>query len=291
MKIDDWFYWRIAQPRHSHFIEVDGAQIHYQTWNQTDDKPVLLFVHGHAAHSHWWDFIAPAFTDDYCVAAMDMSGAGDSDHRPAYYATGFANEIRAVASKLGGAATVVGHSFGGSMTRIAGWQDHQQHDISQIVILDSAISRERVMRAPLTSPAERIRYYPSLEQGMRRFRLRPPQPCANKHLLAYIASHSLRRDKNGYVFKLDQHVFAKMPEEPGEPLPDSATMIEQTRCPVGFIYGAESRFFPAEKIALLETLIAPDRLVRINQAWHHLFLDQPGAFTEELKKLLSRMSR
>ena len=89
----DWFQQYTTLARNDHWITVAGARIHYQSWNDQEAKPGLLFVHGHAAHAHWWDFIAPAFIDNYKVAAMDMSGAGDSDHRDAYSARTFAEEI------------------------------------------------------------------------------------------------------------------------------------------------------------------------------------------------------
>src|ERR1700748_2952052 len=40
--------------------------------------PPLLFLHGGSAHAHWWDFVAPAFTDSFHVMALDQRGHGDS---------------------------------------------------------------------------------------------------------------------------------------------------------------------------------------------------------------------
>ena len=170
----DWFQQYTTLARNDHWKTVAGARIHYQTWNDQEAKPGLLFVHGHAAHAHWWDFIAPAFIDKYKVAAMDMSGAGDSDHRDAYSARTFAQEIFTVAQALGEDTIVVGHSLGGTMTRICG---HLYGDrLGGIVIVDSNISRARGKRAPLPMPRRKDRIYTSIETGMRRFRLRPAQP-------------------------------------------------------------------------------------------------------------------
>ena len=44
-------------------------------------RPGLLLVHGNAAHAYWWSFIAPLLARDYNVAAMDLSGMGDSGWR------------------------------------------------------------------------------------------------------------------------------------------------------------------------------------------------------------------
>ena len=99
-------------------------------------KPGLMLVHGHAAHAHWWDFIAPAFAGDFDVVAIDLSGAGDSDHRESYTAARFGEEIVSIieAAELT-SPTVVGHSFGGTLTRIAA---HLSPDAMQsVVIVDS----------------------------------------------------------------------------------------------------------------------------------------------------------
>ncbi|MDB5107162.1 MAG: alpha/beta hydrolase, partial [Candidatus Binatus sp.] len=42
-------------------------------------KHSLLFIHGGSAHAHWWDFVAPAFIDDFHVLALDLRGHGDSE--------------------------------------------------------------------------------------------------------------------------------------------------------------------------------------------------------------------
>ena len=73
----EWFEWAVSRPRASHFADADGTRIHYASWNAGDTgKPGLLFLHGFLGHSHWWDFIAPFFTDRFRVYALDFSGMG-----------------------------------------------------------------------------------------------------------------------------------------------------------------------------------------------------------------------
>ena len=92
--------------------------MHYQRWTGDASKPGLLLVHGHAAHAHWWDFIAPALSVSFDVVAIDMSGAGDSDHRESYSVAGFCDELVAVSNAAGlKNPTLVGHSFGGTVAR------------------------------------------------------------------------------------------------------------------------------------------------------------------------------
>ena len=86
-------------PGQSRFVTVADCPIHYLLWPARAGGACergLLFVHGGGAHAHWWSFIAPYFTRDFRVAAIDLSGMGDSGRR-ATTARSFApQEMRAV---------------------------------------------------------------------------------------------------------------------------------------------------------------------------------------------------
>src|SRR5580698_4422257 len=90
-----WFDRIIAVEPESAFVEVDGARIHYLRWGDRA-KPGLLLVHGNAANAYWWSFIAPFLAREYNVAAMDLSGMGDSDWRADYSMEQFVQEQLAV---------------------------------------------------------------------------------------------------------------------------------------------------------------------------------------------------
>lgn len=280
----DWFQRALKQGPDHHYVDIEGARIHYQCWASTNPTAKgLLFVHGHAAHAHWWDFIAPAFTGHFNVVALDMSGSGDSDHRDIYSATGFAGEIIGVSNAAGlNSPIVVGHSFGGAMTRVAAWQ--HQEAFSGLVLVDSAIPGHKGSRRAPPMPKLRERFYPSEKEGMRRFRLRPPQPCGNQYVLDHIAATSLRVTDRGYQFKYDSAVFAKMRH--AEDFPAATEMIRDLAIPVGMIYGENSRFFPPEVVTELEKVIPPARIRSVPDAHHHVFLDQPLDFVTKLKDLL-----
>ena len=79
----DWFEQAIATPAESNWVNVEGARIHYLRWGGRD-KPGLLLIHGNGAHAFWWSFIAPFLAREYNVAAMDLSGMGDSEPRAHY---------------------------------------------------------------------------------------------------------------------------------------------------------------------------------------------------------------
>ena len=106
--IPQWFWDAVDQKPVSDYVKVDEIDIHYQSWSEPG-APGLLFVHGHNAHAHWWDFIAPSFSADRHTVGLDLGGMGDSDHRDSYSANGFADEILAVAdAAVDAGATVIG---------------------------------------------------------------------------------------------------------------------------------------------------------------------------------------
>ena len=114
--VPDWFWKAVETEAREERIEVEDCDVAYRVWDG-DEGPGLLFIHGMNAHSHWWDFIAPAFIRQYRVAAMDLTGMGDSDFRYEYDAATYASEIAGVldAAEFGSDSIVVAHSFGGYM--------------------------------------------------------------------------------------------------------------------------------------------------------------------------------
>jgi len=78
-----WFRAALAvAPEHRETM-VAGTPVHLRCWG-TEDRPGLVFVHGGAAHSGWWDHVAPFFARSHRVVALDLSGHGDSGRRPVY---------------------------------------------------------------------------------------------------------------------------------------------------------------------------------------------------------------
>lgn len=276
---------------------MGSCKIHYQLRvNSAKDKPGLIFVHGNGAHSRWWDFIAPAFSSEFNLVAIDLSGAGDSGHRDEYSAAIFAQEIMAVMDDAQlNRPILVGHSFGGAMSRIATWLNQEQ--FSGLVLVDSILSNHKGTRLPIRKPSSRSRYYKSAEEAMLRFRLRPAQKCKNDFILMYIARHSVQMSESGWAFKSDQSLFSKMStpdsqvtdEKKSSDYPDSISMVKDIKKPVALIYGEQSRFFDSDHIKLARSVISPELLYQISDAHHHVFLDQPLTFIDTLQSVLDQI--
>ena len=78
-----WFDQAVAATPDVHRVDCNGCEINYLTWGP-EGAPGLVFIHGGAAHAHWWSFLVPHLADHYRVAAMDLSGHGYSEGLACY---------------------------------------------------------------------------------------------------------------------------------------------------------------------------------------------------------------
>ncbi len=288
----EWFRWAVTAPRQSRTIEVEGCSIHYLLWPAREeclDARGLLFVHGGGAHAHWWAFIAPYFTRGFRVAAIDLSGMGDSGRRESYGAALRAKEMRGVIADAGLGANpfVVGHSFGGFMTMkfAAEFGD----ELGGAVIVDSPIrSPEEEALLPLTPPRwANKKIYESFEAGLARFRLMPPQSCDNDFILDYIARHSLTPAEGGWTWKFDGSALGA--RRFGEPFRE---YLQAVRCRAALIFGEKSALVSRATASYMSSLMGPlAPIVEVPEAQHHVMLDQPLAFVAALRMLLESWIR
>jgi len=282
----EWFSRAIATSFEDRFVKVNGCRIHYLRWARSG-KPGLLFVHGGFAHAHWWDFIAPFFIEDHCVAAIDLSGMGDSGRRSKYTARDFANEVITVCAHAGFAdrPVLVGHSFGGFVVLKAAALSRKP--LGGVVLADfpirpPEIQKEHENNRPLVRPKE---IYSNRKVALSRFRLIPAQPCNNQFILDHIARHSLARVNGGWNWKFDDHLFDHF--KLGN-IPETVTHVN---CPLAVVYGENSALFSPEIIAYMSRLLGPNvPLITMKSAHHHLFLEQPEEFVAVVKGLLSNWS-
>jgi pimeloyl-ACP methyl ester carboxylesterase len=282
--VPDWFFKAVETEAREERVEVDDCDVAYRVWDG-DEGPGLLFIHGMNAHSHWWDFIAPAFIRQNRVAAMDLTGMGDSDFRYEYDPATYANEIVGVldAAGFGPDSIVVAHSFGGYMAVKAAnlFPDR----FAGLVLVDSGIRHPDEPIPDRPPMGGRAKLYPDRESALTRFRLQPPQPCENQYILEYIARHSLLRADGGWTWKFDDDLLVTL--KGGERLADDYSTL---RCKLAVIYGADSELFSKRTLEYMRELIPQDfPAIAIANAQHHVFLDQPERFIAALEQVLTTL--
>ncbi len=283
----DWFHRAIGQQGQSRHIQVDGCSIHYLLWQAGDgvaDPGGILLLHGGGAHANWWSHIAPFFRYGYRVAAMDLSGMGDSGDRPEYNSTFRAKEALAVArdAGLGDRFYLVGHSFGGFMSmRFASLYSEM---LAGLVIADSPLypPGESDEARGQANPMGEKRVYVTFEEAVNRFRLRPPQPGTPDYLVEYIARHSVKEADGGFTWKFDNE--AMHGRRFAEPFHEH---LASAKCRSAFFWAENSSLVTDEMARYTMSLMGPEApIVVIPDAHHHMILDQPLAFVAALRALL-----
>lgn len=277
-----WFEEALATPVRERWTSSAGTDIHYLEWGSRG-QPGLVFVHGGAAHAHWWSFLAPMFATDWHAVALDLSGHGESGRREEYSHEAWADEVLAVTEAAGfpGPPVVVGHSLGGMVTiqTAATYGDR----LAGAVIVDAPVRRPD----PESEEGARGRafrfpgVYPDLETAVAHFRLIPPQPCDNDFILDYVGRHSLHETDKGWTWKFDPRLF----RHTLVPLRDQLAAV---RCRVALLRGELSVVVPEDTADYMYGLMGRNApVVSIPQAYHHLTLDQPLAFVASLRTLLA----
>lgn len=284
-----WFRDSIAVPFTRHMINVDGADIAYQQWGNRD-KPGLLLLHGNAAHAHWFDFIAPAFADDFNVVALDFSGSGNSDWRSTYSLEQFTAEQIAVMRATGmldhaAKPIIAGHSLGG----IFGLNTAGQYAelLKGLIIMDSGIKPPaEIAKLPRPNANTQEIFFPDFNTAIGRFRLMPSTPCDNHFILDHVARHGVKeitRDRAlGWTWKFDPAMWSKFELHDEKPW----QCLEKFSGQFAFLKGEFStRFNDALKEKMLSRNQGP--ILTVNGANHHLFLENSSGTISALKDVLS----
>jgi len=285
-----WFRRAIAAQPETRHVQSDGCRIQYMLWDgppKTERKGGLLFVHGGGGHGHWWSFLAPYFTGTYRVVAPDLSGMGDSGHRPEYNSEIRAAELGRVIEDagLGHDTVIIGHSFGGLIATRFAQMGHPE--IGGLIIVDSPI-REPSIKSPRPPRSMgKKRHYSDFETALSRFRLMPEQLCENTFLVEHIGRNSIKREEAGWTWKFDGGAMhhRRFTEPYNE-------YLMQAACRTALIYGEQSALLSTETVDYMTSVMATGSpVISIPEAQHHLTLDQPMAFITAVRSILDHWEK
>jgi len=278
-----WFAKALAVTTDTGSVMVEGVEIVWKAWGERG-QPGVILVHGGVAHKQWWDAIAPFIAEGRRVAAIDLSGMGDSGHRDVYRMPLYAEEVKAVAKDAGlfdaGKPFVVGHSFGGFVTMVASMEYGEE--LAGAIILDSPVRPAEEQRS--SSPPQRGgKTYDRLETAIARFRLLPPQPCETVFVIDHIARNSLKAVDGGWSWKFDPNLWAKLEYQRRDP----EVLRDEANCPLAFFRGSDTSLVNDEIWSFMLETFGPDTpMISVPDAQHHLILDQPLAVAAALETLM-----
>jgi pimeloyl-ACP methyl ester carboxylesterase len=271
-----WFRAAIAQAPEHHETLVDGTRVHYRAWGDPS-LPGLVLVHGGAAHSGWWDHIAPQLTS-HRVVALDLSGHGDSGRRTSYGLDTWSDEVLGVAEAAAlTKPVIVGHSMGGWVSVSVG--SRSDAGVSAVAVLDSPLNDQPPEESRLRDRIRPHRVYPSVEQAMTRFATLPPQDLVLPYVRDHMGPQSLRPVEGGWSWKFDPTMFGRRAL--------LRELLPKLSCPAA-MFRSEHGLVTAQMVSEMARLI-PDRfaVVDVPAAGHHPMLDQPLALVTGLRTLLA----
>ena len=268
----------------SRTIDVRGLQLHFLESGRPG-APALVFLHGGAAHAHWFDKVTPAFTGRFHVVALDQRGHGESQWAdpPAYGTEDFTADLLDLMDRLGWSRmALVGHSMGGhnAMT-FSAWHPER---VSALVIVDSRPSIPAERLEVMHARGRRLpRAHPTEDAAIRSFRLLPRETFADPAFLAHLARAGLTRRNGGWGWRFD-------PATHGSRRPaDAWPLLPRITAPTLVVRGGLSPVLTAEMADRLHASIPHSSLVTVPDAYHHLTLDRPAEFTTTLHTFLSRV--
>ena len=280
-----WFREALDVPCTDLFVDVDGAAIHALAWGRPGQRG-LVFVHGGGAHAHWWTHVAATFADELRVIAVDLSGHGDSAHRPDYVLEQWTREVLAAAEHAGmsGPPVVIGHSMGGFVT-IATAALHPDRVAGAIVCDSPVTALDPEVRAHGRRDAfGQLRTYPTVEAALARFRTVPEQDHNLDFVIDQVARRSLRAVDGGWQWKFDPHIF----ESFGGGMRGTAKpLLHQVRCRLALLRSEFGLVTPDIGEEMYEALGRVAPVIELPQTGHHPMLDQPLILLTALRTLLA----
>jgi len=268
----------------SRFVEANGVKLHYLDYG-TQGRPPVLFIHGGAAHAHWFDFVAPGFTPDFHMRSLDLRGHGDSGwaEPPAYSFERYASDVAAAVEALDlRDFALVGHSMGGMVSLV--YAGTYPGRVAKLVIVDSRmlmpLNRVGAMREAGTRSAKT---YATQAELISRYRLEPPGThTPAPEIVHHMALHSGRERPDGtWQHKFDRTLFAQFERIDGIPL------WEKIAIPALLVKGERSNRLGPDVLAMVKARAPQVELVEVPAADHHIMLDNPAGFVQAVRGFLT----
>ncbi|MBS1794154.1 MAG: alpha/beta hydrolase [Acidobacteria bacterium] len=271
---------KVIHSEHSHFVEIDGATVHFQEFGDHHD-PVMILVHGFTASCYVWKSVAPQIAaEGFRVIAVDLIGFGYSD-KPAWFDYTIASQARMIArlmDRLGiGRATLVGSSYGGAISLTLALDYAERVD--KLVLVDSVINDE-----PAEHPVLKLARIPGVGEVMTpflidsrtflKFRMQGTLAAANHHLITKDRIESIIRPLNAK----DGHnaVLQSGRNWDADRIEEDLHLVMQ---PTLIIWGEEDSVIPIRHGETLYRSILNSRFVVLKNCGHVPQEEKPDLFT------------
>jgi len=272
---------KIHHAENSHFVEVDGATVHYQEFGDKTN-PTLLLIHGYTASTYVWKTVAPMLADEnFHVVAVDLLGFGYSD-KPAQFDYTIASQARMIErlmNRLGiGKATIVGSSYGGAIASTLALDSAER--VEKLVLV-GAVCNDEV----LDNPILKLAAIPVLGEVLTPFLLdsKMLSKARMKQTLAPASHHLITKERVESVVRplkaKDAHhsVLASARNWDANRIQADAHLINQ---PTLLIWGENDTVIPVHNGQCLYDAMLNSRLVVLQDCGHLPQEEKPDRFVK-----------
>ena len=268
------------------FVEVNGINLHYLEWGNTD-RPTILMLHGISQQAHSWDFISLPLSVDYRVVALDQRGHGDSDWSPnGNYSTDiYVGDIEGFVGAMGlKNFHLMGHSMGGRNS--LAWASGRLGVLKSLTIVDTGPETQRRGQNRI----QQFRELPDELDTLDEFASRVMEYTGrNREQTMGALKYSIRQRQDGkWTWKYDKAMRVsgfRAPTWTPDQLWDGWRKID---CPALVVRGARSDIFADETMVRMAEEHPDCTTVTVENAGHLVQGDNPPDFLAAVRSLLSR---
>jgi pimeloyl-ACP methyl ester carboxylesterase len=260
--------------------------------NPTGQK--ILALHG------WLDNAATfvplaALLPEFDIVAVDLPGHGKSTHRAPGDSYEFITWVPVVANMLHALGwdrcILMGHSMGAAIAGLVGGVLPER--FSHVVMLEgigplngepsSAVQQTRKSLAAMAEfPQMRPKLYPALEDC--KSRVRNNNPTLAPHSVDLLVERATHAVPGGFQFRHDQRL--RLPSLIRFSEDQILSYLQALTSPTLMVRAETGWPFPLDLVQA-RTESVPDRRVVTVPGFHHVHLDSPAVFIDELRKFLN----
>lgn len=265
-------------------ITVNGLRLHYLDWGNQGKQP-LIMLHGIGQVAHTFDHIAPSFSRDYHVIAVDMRGHGDSDWHPdgAYLVEDYVKDIEGLVRQLGLRDLIIlGNSTGGRVAQV--YAGLHPELVAKLIVEDVGPERPREIAAGFAKRVqEEANGWRSEDELVARLKSESPQ-ISEALLRTYAHFGTKRREDGRLIWKRDpQLVNGFVPTELWQ-------YVRRITCPTIYVLGGKSSIVPPETQEQLKKTLPRCEIVIMPGLGHYPHLEAPDDYVTIVRTFVSGKS-
>ena len=265
------------------FVTVNGLRLHYLDWGNAD-KPPLIMVHGIGRVAHTFDHIAPAFTAQYHILALDMRGHGDSAWDPAanYLVEDHVRDFEGFVSQLAlRHVTLWGNSTGGRVVQV--YAGLHPDNMRALIVEDVGPERPKTISDGFARGVARDAVGWASEDELLAQLKSENQGISEEQLRSYARYASKRTQEGRLIWKRDPNLAKGFVET------ELWQYVRRITSPTIYVIGGRSTIVPLETREQLKKTIPGVEIVTMPGLGHYPSQEKPEEFTRIAKAFLARV--